>query len=89
MKIFIPQYLHKQNKIGLLEADEAGLILFFAMCLALIRSPFVLVIGIAAFFYYRTLKAKYPRGFFKHLPHIWGFKQFKYFPSIFIREFKE
>jgi type IV conjugative transfer system protein TraL len=89
MKVFIPQYLHKQNRIGFLDADEAGIIVLFIMLLVLIRSPLILIAGIACFFYYRKLKEKYPRGFIKHIPHIWGFKQFKYFPSIFIREFKE
>ncbi len=89
MRIFIPQYLHKPNKILFLETDELVIMLLGIVSSMMLKSFLILALGLAFFYYYRKGKAKFPRGFYKHLPHIWGFKQFRHFPSIFIREFKE
>lgn len=89
MKIFIPQYLHKPNKVLFMDMDELCVLLFAIILGMALKSIFLLIAGLICFYFYRKGKATFPRGFYKHIPHILGFKQFKYFPSIFIREFKE
>lgn len=89
MKAFIPQYLHKPNKVMMLDMDE-----FFvfadAIAMGLILKSFIIfVTGIVLFFAYRKAKSIYPRGFLRHIPHILGLKQFEYFPNIFIKKFRE
>lgn len=89
MRIFIPQYLHKPNKILFMETDELVVLLFGVVTSMMLKSSMIFFGGLAFFYFYRKGKAKFPRGFYKHIPHILGFKQFRHFPSIFIREFKE
>ncbi|TCK58446.1 type IV conjugative transfer system protein TraL [Seleniivibrio woodruffii] len=89
MKSFVPQYLHKPNKVMMLDMDEFAV---FANAVAMgiiLKSLIVFIIGVFLFFAYRKAKNKYPRGFLRHIPYIVGLKQFHNFPNIFIRSFKE
>lgn len=89
MKAFVPQYLHRPNKIAMMEMDEFGVLVQGFSLALILKSFFLIIVGIAAFFLYRVAKAKYPRGFLKHIPYIVGLKQFHHFPNVFITTFRE
>lgn len=89
MKAIIPQYMHKPNKIKFLDTDEFMFILNAIFLGIFLRSVIMFFAGLGIFWFYRKGKSKYPRGFFKHLPHIMGIRNFQYFSDIFVKHFKE
>lgn len=89
MKVFVPQYLHKPNKVAMMEMDEFGVLLQGLVMGLILKSMMIFILGIVIFYLYRKGKSKYPRGFLRHIPHIIGLKQFDNFPNIFVKDFME
>jgi len=63
MKAYVPQYLHKPNKVFMIDMDEFMLLANGALLGAVMKSIFAFILGLILFFLYRRGKAKYPRGF--------------------------
>lgn len=89
MKAFMPQYLHRPNKVMMLDMDEFAVFASSVSMGVILKSLIVFIIGVFVFFAYRKAKTKYPRGFLKHFPYIIGLKQFQQFPNVFVKQFKE
>ena len=73
----------------MLDSDEWIILVNGIMLGALLKNVYLFLGVLVIFFVYRRGKSKYPRGFFTHIPHMIGLKEFKYFPNIFIRDFRE
>ncbi|MGE4478637.1 MAG: type IV conjugative transfer system protein TraL [Deferribacterales bacterium] len=89
MRSYVPQYLHKPVKIMMLDSDEFVILANGVLIGVLLKSIVLFISVLAVFFIYRKGKEKHPRGYFRHIPHMLGLKQFRHFPNIFIRSFKE
>ena len=84
----IPQYLHRPSQILWFESDEF-VILLISLIFGFTMGLVMLGAGIAGFLGYKKIKKQYPRGFFRHIPYLLGFKTFERFPHVFITDFHE
>jgi type IV conjugative transfer system protein TraL len=89
MRAYVPQYLHKPAKIMMLDFDEFIILANGILLGVLLKNILVFIAALSVFFLYRRGKDKNPRGYFKHVPHMLGIREFRHFPNVFIRNFME
>jgi len=88
MKTRTHKYLHKPFRLLWFESDEIFL-LFAGLVLGMyVNTLFFLVLIVCAVLS-RKFKAKYPRGFVRHISYFLGLLRFKKYPSFFESSFQE
>ena len=84
-----PQYLSSPLTILWFEADEIG-IFFIALAMALIFGGWFFTLSIiGAPWVYRIMKAKFPKGFLRHVFYMAGFLKMHGYPHYFEDKFNE
>ncbi len=85
----IPQYLHRQMQVLWWEADEFIIFMLGLSLWILFGGYEFLLMGLIVPIIYSKLKKRYPRGLLKHLMYFTGFKEFRGYPSFYIKKFIE
>lgn len=83
-----PQYLTSPFQVLWFETDQLAAILLF-LVLGLVFGGFWWIAVFVGPWFYGKMKAKYPRGFLRHLLYFAGITTMKGYPIYFEKEFTE
>ena len=88
MRVRTPKYLHKPFRILWFESDELFM-MFLSLVLGIYVSVYFLPALLACVFVARKVKARFPRGFLRHISFFLGITRFRNCPTFFESRFQE
>ncbi|MEM7828039.1 MAG: type IV conjugative transfer system protein TraL [Candidatus Aenigmatarchaeota archaeon] len=83
-----PQYLHRPYQVLWFETDDMGLLALCFILAIIFGGIFWILLFVVPTVYMKT-KAKYPRGYLRHLLYFAGVLPFRKYPEFTVKEWSE